>query len=778
MTYINSPQYSVQHIRQANVQYLKKIFSLVASNWYWLVACVILSLGGAAVFLKLTYPVFRVEAKVLIEEESTPGIMGADQLLEGFGLQPGMQNLDNQIMILSSWTLIKRALEGLPMRYDCYERNFLSGISYYPLFPVKVEVVSGLSNMYNQEFKLRYEGNNKVRVSCNKFIKLDTIVMLGSMVKTDFAEFSIHPTEDFSRVFREKKKIYFIFYDPDFLIETFQERLKVEAATNEGTIVNLSLEGTNVASEIIFLDELVRVFLARNLEKKNQEANRIIEFIESQLTTVTDSLTITETKLQNFRSRNRVMDISAQGQQIVEQAVRLEQEKAQLKLKANYYEYLADYLSKEDVQESPIAPSSMGIEDPLLTSAMQELASLQAEYFSGNVGEKNPLQNQLELRIRNTKQSLNETLQGIIKGNELAMQENQEQLDEMNSRASKLPRTERQLLGIEREFNLNNVLYTFLLQRRAEAQIQKASNKADNELVDPARANSRPISPNLIIVALITLFCGAGLPFIAMILIDSFNTRILSEEDLKHITNLPVVGHIPHSRLNYQTIVLNDPQSDVAESFRNLRTRMEFFTREIDHPLIMVSSSIPGEGKTFTVVNLASAYSLTGKKTVIVGFDLRRPKIAPDFEIPNHKGVSTYLIGKDKLDDIIFPTGYDNLFVIPAGPVPPNPSELTASEKARGMFEMLKQQFDFIVVDTAPVGVVSEGFMIATMADANILMVRHRISLKRLLEITLLNAKENGVSKLSLLINDLRAGSSSYKYAYSNKYYHSGKEIS
>jgi capsular exopolysaccharide synthesis family protein len=463
------------------------------------------------------------------------------------------------------------------------------------------------------------------------------------------------------------------------------------------------------------------------------------------------------------------MDVSAQAQQIVDQATVLENEKARLTLEQNYYSYLDDYLSSDNTDKAPISPSSMGIEDMMLTNLMQELSSLQAEYFSRSVGERNPMQSQLELRIRNTKQSIKETLVGIIQANRLALQENAQQTSRLNAEASRLPVKERQLLGFERRFNLNNELYNFLLQRRSEAQIQAASNTADNELVDPARSG-KPIAPDPIIVFALVLLLGLGIPTLFMLLVDIIKNEITSDEDLSLITDLPILAYFPRSRLKYNTVVLTESSSRISEAFRSLRTRMEFIIKDIKAPLIVISSSIPGEGKTFTSINLASSYSLIGKKTLMVGFDLRRPTLAKSFELNGENGLTDYLIAKKKIDEVIYETGFDNLYVLPAGPIPPNPGELASSEKATSLFKTLKNKFDIIIVDSPPIGVVSDIYPIASMADAVIMMVRHGHSKRKILHTTLSDLVINGIKTQNLVVNDVRSSGDSYRYSYKYKY--------
>jgi tyrosine-protein kinase Etk/Wzc len=766
--------YVIHHPFRSEKLNIRKLLLMVMANWYLYLIAIVITGGLAYYYIRHKIPVYQVSAMILIEEgESAP----AADMLEGFAARPGAQNLDNQILILSSRTLVRKTVDELPFEIDCYRKGFLSRVSYYPLDPVRI--IPGPAGLpVHIEFTFVYDQDDRFHLtsSAKSGLDLDTMVVFGQSIDLPNGSFTIYPQPELEDIYKSGSKIYFKFYTKEKLAENYQRRIKVENASRDGTIIRVSLQGTNKIKDVVFLDKLTEVFINNNLEKKNVEAKRIIEFIDNQLINVSDSLMVTENQLQEFRSKNRIMDVSAQAQQIIDQAVVLENTQARLTLEKNYYQYLDEYMSTEENKEAPIAPATMGIEDPLLASLMQELAGLQAQYFSSGGGERNPLQGQIELRINNTKKSIKETLSGIMLANQMAIDENAEQINKLNAQASRLPVKERQLLGIERKFNLNNVLYTFLLQRRAEAQIQKASNTPDNELIDPAIPTSLPISPNKRGVFLFAFSLALGLPTLLLILSDLIRNKVTSEDDLKMITNLPVVGHIPHSRLDYNTQVLSEPGSVISEAFRSLRTRMEFITRDAECPVILLSSSSPGEGKTFSAINLASAYSLMGKRTLLVGFDLRRPTLSKSFIQSDHIGLTNFLIGKNSLEEIIIPTEYENLHIIQSGPVPPNPGELTASKKVEEMFQTLKRQYDYIIVDSAPLGTVSDNYPIAALANATVVMVRHGFTKKSYLQGTLSELQSSGIKGISLLLNDLSLKGSSYRYSSNYKYEYSSRK--
>lgn len=745
----------------------QKIVILILRYWYVYLIALMLAGIGSVLYLRYKIPSYISSTTILVEEEeTTPG----EDLLQGISLRPGIQNLDNQLIILSSYSLINKVIKDLPFEIDVYRKGLFSKMSYFPMSPLRIEAGPG-GLPYDVEFMFQYlEGDQfQLTVKSKGVPELDSMFSFSRLIEYDGHSFTIYPQPEVAEIYQSGSKIFIKFQDDETLTMNYVERLEVDLASRDGSIVQIALEGTNKTKDVVFLRKLAEIYIGDNLDKKNAEADRIIAFIDSQLEGVKDSLEITETELQEFRSRNRVMDVSAQAQQIVDQAVVLENEKANLNLKKNYYSYLDNYLDQEGNDEVPISPSSMGIDDPMLTSLMQELAGLQAEYFSSAVGERNPLQGQLELRIRNTKQSIKETLSGIKFANQTALAENEQQIRKLNSEAAGLPETERQLLGFERRFNLNNVIYTYLLQERANAQIQSASNTPDNILVDPARS-SEIVSPLWYIVFAFAFILAIGLPTLVILLGNVLQNKIATEDDLDFVKHYPVTGHFPHSRLSYNTVVLAEPSSRIAESFRSLRTRLEFFTTDISCPTMVISSSMPGEGKSFASINLASAYSLAGKRTLLMGFDLRKPTISNNFELEDDTGITSYLIGKRKLDEVIYETDYENLYIMPSGPIPPNPGELASSAKAIEMISILKKRFEYIIIDSAPIGVVSDIYPIAKLADVVLIVVRHGHTKKTVLSATLAELQDNHVDGISLLLNDIKARGGSYRYSYKYKY--------
>ncbi|MEA3461138.1 MAG: hypothetical protein U9R49_04600, partial [Bacteroidota bacterium] len=371
----------------------QKVVVLILRNWYVYLMALIIAFAGSVLYLKYKIPSYISSTTILIEEEDN---MPAEDLLQGISLRPGVQNLDNQLIIISSYSLINSVIQDLSYEIDVYRKGFLSKMSYFPMSPLRIEAGDeGLP--YHIEFLFQHVEGDQFHLSTKtkRVPQLDSLFTFGKPIQYEGHSFTIFPQPELAYIYQTGDKIFIKFRDDETLTNQYIERMEVNLAARDGSIVRLSLEGTNKTKDVVFLNKLSEIYIGDNLDKKNTEADRIIAFIDSQLEGVKDSLEITETELQEFRSRNRVMDVSAQAQQIVDQAVVLENERAQLNLQKNYYEYLNRYLNREGNDKAPVSPSSMGIEDFMLTSLMQELAGLQAEYFSSAVGERNPLQGQL-----------------------------------------------------------------------------------------------------------------------------------------------------------------------------------------------------------------------------------------------------------------------------------------------------------------------------------------------------------------------------------------------
>ena len=746
--------------------YFSEIMNWIYKRSLYIAISLIITFVAALLYIKLSVPIFKVSTTILIDEEKRRISTEPDQVLEGFGLSAGMKNIDNQMLLLTSRSLVGKTVDELDLFLEYYESKGLRKVILFPETPIRIITLENSDLPSDIVFKTHLIDSNKIRIRSltNNSTKLDTTVYFGGkfFMNSDTFRFELAnkewPLGDLS------DRIYFIKHSRKKLIDSYIKRLKVEQISYKGTLIRISLEGTNTENDILFLKKLTEIFLQNSLDKKNEEATKTIHFIDEQLIGISDSLLITENKLQHFRSKNRIMDLSAQGQVIIDQAMSLENEKARIEIESNYYSYLVDYLKKDNIGEVPIAPATMGITDPGLTKLVTDLADLQGQLYSKSLGAKNPLQSQILQRVRTTKEALQETLNGVIRANNLARNENLAQIRTVNAQATALPVTERELLGIERKFKLNDELYTFLLEKRSIAQIQKASNIPDNEIVDQAEADNKPIKPNKTLIFLIALVMGIGIPVSIMLILEAFNNKIRNEGDILQLGDLFLCGNIPHCHGNSNVNLNNNINSLVIESFRSIRNLFQTLNKDIKSPIIVVTSSTSKEGKTFIASNLAVLYGMTGSKTVLVDMDLRNPHIHNNFNIKNDFGIDNWLLGQKELDEVIRPTSINNLFIIPGQKIISNPSEMMNFVKVTSLFEILKKDFDNIVVDTSPFGSVTDAFNLISLADICLVVTRQGFSTKEMLQETI-NKIDNTENKLiSIVLNDKYLSPQKYSY--------------
>jgi tyrosine-protein kinase Etk/Wzc len=381
--------------------------------------------------------------------------------------------------------------------------------------------------------------------------------------------------------------------------------------------------------------------------------------------------------------------------------------------------------------------------------------------------------------------SLNENVRNIVQVSKISQKELDRRLSEIQSEVGSLPETERQLLNIQRKFNVNDRIYTFLLEKRAEAAISKASNIPSNSILDRARKASM-VYPKPSMNFTIAFLIGLLLPVLIILIRDYFDDKIHSRADIESLTDVPILGVISHSTEKYNTIVISRPKSIIAETFRSLRTNLQFIAAEKDKRVFTITSTLSGEGKTFTAINMASIFALSGKKTLLLSCDLRKPKLYDDFNLNNEKGMTTYLVGRCSVNDIVQSSGYEFLDIVTSGPVPPNPSELLESKRMNELMEEMRQEYDFIVIDSPPVGLVTDAVFLMKQSDANIYVVRQNYSSKHAMSTLNDLVRSTGLKNITIAVNDVdftdraygRTGYGyGYGYGYGNEYgYYYGGE--
>lgn len=754
---------------------LKKIFFRALEYWPMFLVFILLALVLAFISFQTTTPLYKINAKLLISESrdgnvSGGGVGAAQAALPGITLG-GPNNFENQSIVLTSRKQIEKTLRQLDFEVSYYKEELFKTQEIYKRSPFRVIIDSSEIKPTNLSFKVKFLSKDQFQLSLENEKEFSQKARFFEKINHPRFSLTIVPVEENMPSSGYENNVYgFEINTLGRLISSYQSRIRLEKVQYGASIVNLWILENNMEKGVDFLNKLAQISVNYTLERKNQIATNTINFIEKQLIGVADSLGEAENLLEDFRSRNEVMDVSYQGQMIVTQSRELENQKAALSVRLDYYNYLRDYIQNNRNVQDLISPSSMGVDDPVLGQMIGQLSALNAERSAllFNSSAENPNVIRMDHSINTLKNSIIETLRSVVATTNLAQNDLNNRLYSLSHEIKKLPKTEQMLLGIERRFKMNNDMYTFLMQKRAEAQLAKASNLPDNEIIEEALVYGK-VAPDKKRIIIMVIFGGVLFPAVIVFLMIFFNDRVLEIDDVKEVTSLPIIGQVPFERFKGGKSLNNDqPNTLLAESFRSIRASLGYYANQKNNKTILVTSTLPGEGKSFCAINLGHSFAQLGKKTILVEFDMRRPSLSKQSGLNgNGIGLSNYYTGESSIEKIIFTeTSIPNFHVIFAGQIPPNPSELIAGEETVKLLDYLQAEYDVLILDTPPLALVADAHLLTSHTDVNILVVRHNVTPKPLLKINLKDEKVTKIQRLSILLNGIPFQRREYSYQY------------
>ena len=776
---------------QNNLQLLKVLKSILRNIWF-IIPVVILAVGVAYIYNKYAISTYEVSSTLLIKENSNSGggsISGASAFIN-MGLFNTGQNIQNELVILKSFPNIEKAVKNLNLEVGYYEYRDYRYHSIYKASPFKVFVFKDHPQLIGTVFDLIFNPDG----SFNLFIKKQDVVKynyqtnqeieekedqelslkgnIGKIIETPDFKILITINDEDNLFLQEDREFAFRLFTVQQLTNHFGDILNFNIPDKLATVIEISLETSTVQLGKDLIDELVRVYSQSNLDEKNHLANMTIEYIEEQLDEVSTSLNQYEDNLQKFMSRNRLMNVGEQATRLSEQLLSLQNQLAELMTQKRYFDYVTEYNNSNSNETQIIAPTSMGVQDPLLNNLIQELSSAQTQRANliKNKQERNPIVARLDIQIKNLKNTVSENIAAAASTNELSIIEMQKRIEQIENEMGKLPGTQMKMGGIERKYKLNDAIYNYLLEKQAEAKITKASNLPDNVIIEPAHLSSlNPVSPKKIRIYLIALFLGMTIPIGILLLINSLKTTISTQEDIESITNAPILGKVFHfNSRKEKNVFTSSPRDKTAETFRTLRTNINFAVTSNPQKTILVTSCLSGEGKTFNSLNIAAAYAQTKKKTILLNFDLRKAHSIIS-KADNTNGLSLYLSGETSLEEIIQKTDIQSLDYINSGPISPNPLELMENENTTKLFDFLKKNYEFIIIDTPPIAQVSDAFALIGYANLNLIVTRYNVTKKKLLRLVLGELKIKNIKNVYIILNDNKLVSEQMGYGYYSK---------
>lgn len=725
-----------------------------------------ISLTIAYLYLRYKVPSYSSYVSIIVNDDKNS--QPSDALNEIVLFKP-KTNLANEMAILKSATLMTRVVRSINLNTQYSVEGNVKRTEIYGSTPFNYESISqkDTNSAYSLVLNFNRKGNFQVQGLSNQWYRP------GEIIHGNQGDFRITMVNG-SAINPEYK--YTIQWVPPFQMAGWLAGgLNISQLNPAATILSLSIVTEIPQKGMDILNELVKAYNASIIENKNRVIENTVKFIDGRLIGLTSELGKVEQNIQVFRQKNEVIDIQKQGDVQYDELKATSEKLDEQEIKLQVIDMVREYISKPERRYS-LVPSSLGIEDPTLLALVTDYnrLQLQREEKLKIMPEANPVIQVMNNQLEKVRVSLLENLSNIRRAGESLRNNLLADYNNMRNTLHAVPAKQRELLGIERQQGIKEKLYLFLLQKREESAITVASSISNVSSIDPAASSGEPVSPDRSGTFRLAMIAGLLIPAGFIYLLELLNDKITDKSDITGITDMPMAGEIAHQKMDGRKLVVGEKdRSVIAEQFRVTRTNLQFFITDKTSPVILVTSSISGDGKTFTSMNLGAVWALANKKTVILELDLRKPKISKAFDLLDRKGISNYIIGDARKEELpVQVKNINNLYIVPAGPVPPNPLELMLDEKIGELFKYIKANFDIIIIDSAPLGLVSDARVLSRYANVTLFIVRQRYTPKKQLNFVNDLYVKNALPNLCMLVNDVKINglNSYYGYGYSYAY--------
>ena len=767
-------------------------------HWPWFVGAVLVCLIGAWIYLRMATPVYNISATVLIKDDKKGGNTGSMVGLEELGLSgliSSSQNIDNELEVLRSKTLVKEVINLLNLYVSYIDEDGFPSKNMYKTSPVLVSLTpqeaEKLTDPMVVEMALYGEGGLDVNVTVGDkeyqkhFEKLPAVFPMDEGTLAFFqSPDSLSLKKDTMEASSNIRHITAKIKSPMKVARAYCENLKIEPTSKTTSVAVISLKNSSLQRGQDFINQLLEMYNRNTNNDKNEIAQKTAEFIDERINIISKELGSTEANLENFKRNAGITDLTSEAQIALTGNAEYEKKRVENRTQISLIEDLRKYIRGNEYE---VLPGNIGLQDPGLVATIERYNEMLVERkrLLRTSTENNPTIINLDTSIRAMKSNVQATLDGSLKGLLITKADLEREASRFSRRISDAPGQERQFVSIARQQEIKAGLYLMLLQKREENAIALAATANNAKIIDEAIADDIPVSPKRRMIYLIALVLGVGIPVGIIYLIGLTKFKLEGRADVEKLTTIPIVGDIPltdeKNEKDGSIAVFENQNNLMSETFRNIRTNLQFMLQN-DKKVILVTSTVSGEGKSFISANLAISLSLLGKKVVIVGLDIRKPGLNKVFRLSTkEKGITLYLANPETdLMSLVQPSDINqNLYILPGGTVPPNPTELLARDGLDKAIEILKKSFDYVVLDTAPVGMVTDTLLIGRVADLSVYVCRADYTHK--VEYTLINelAEEKKLPNLCTVINgvDLKRRKYGYYYGYGKygKYYGYGK---
>lgn len=755
---------------------LRAILRKLLSVWWLFLITVTLCVAAGVAYIKITPKKYTVAGVMLMSEQKRNSFGSTnEEFIKGTSYLRQSGELEDQISILMSYANVQRTIERLSFEVSYMEeRNFLTTENYaYRPFIVKLDStlqVTGLNvqiipDTAARTYRVKAKGTNvplydvKTRKTSEGFaakVDIDEVVKMGEPFNSEFLNFRIEFLK--GRVFDKDIKYYILINSLSGLTTAYQSKSVATPQSDESNIVVIATEGEVVQKEVDFVNMLMRTYIESEQHKHNDKGVRTIDFIKGQLGQQEKKLSAAQSSLQTAQAGGNVGDAGDRGAALSQELFRLQDEQGRVRGKVVFLQELVTIMSNADAS-NPSTVSASNIDAPALNTLIDQYNKDVNELSQRRLTERIASQatNVLNRKVQTERQQIVQSAQGLLRQTNIDLDQINGRVGQMQYQLNQLPGADARRQIAQNQYELTEETNNYLMEKLYEAEIAVNSDQVDKYVVDVARQGGLgPVSPDKKVVLGGALLLGLLIPVLFVLVRDLFNDRIADLDEVKRLTGLPVLAMIPGSKR--KRITADEPKSLLAESFRTARINLQYLNPDAARQVVGFTSSTSGEGKTFCAVNTATVMAMSGKRTLLIDADMRRPRMAETMDLAEGNGLSNYLIGECPLEQVIRRTDIPGLDVITAGPVPPNPLELVESPRMEELFRVLRGRYEHIVVDASPMGLVSEFKVLVQHVDITLYVVRQGYTRRGMLRSLGELVREGKLKRVDVVLNDVKAG--------------------
>ncbi|MBW4897785.1 polysaccharide biosynthesis tyrosine autokinase [Prevotella denticola] len=764
------------------------LYRTIILNWYWFILSLVICGGLGAIYLRYATPKYQSTAKLLIKDDDSNSKRGQSlQNMTNLGIISNSAGIDNEMEILTSHSIAEDAIRDLKLYVDYSTKGRIKDIILYRDQPLNVDIDRAHLEKLNQPVDLTITRNGTTYIvsgtysvptdeneSEGPFSLNRKFTSLPATIATRAGIITISSNNGHSLHDGQTLKVEVL--SPKMASNKYVGELQVAQTSKTTSIAQLQLTDEVPQRSIDYLKQLAIVYNRQANEDKNIVALRTEKFINSRLQKINAELGKTEGQLQNYKQQNGMVELKLNAGNAVTNQNESELKLADIQTQIELFSTIAQEVESSSRNLSQVIPSNVGLDDQSSTSLINKYNELVLERnrLLRSASENSPVVEPLTVQIRELNGNIRRAISTARQNLQIQRDALAAQVSKFNEQVAETPQQERMLTQIGRQQEVKSGLYLMLLQKREENSISLAATADKGKLIDDPQLVGK-ISPKSAIIMLIALLLGLAIPALVIFLLQLFRYKIEGHEDVARLTKLPIIADVAiasNTAKGKADIVVHENQNNqMEEIFRSLRTNLQFMLHE-GQKVVLFTSSTSGEGKTFTAANLSVSFGLLGKKVILVGLDIRRPRLAELFGINDHRHGITNLLVKDAptaadVQEQILPSGVNkNLDLLMAGPIPPNPAELIARSSLEAIIKALKDKYDYIMIDTAPVGLVTDTLQIARVADASIYMCRADYTPKSNFELINALANEKKLPNMAMVLNGIDMSKKKYGYYY------------